>query len=105
MLTTEVLMQSAVAVPTYTQPRGAHNAFFTVDVVTMTGTNPVLTIRVQHKNREDTSFTNAATFDTFTVPGMQKLEVNDLKEEVRMCFEMEAGDMALVSILEPMWFD
>ena len=91
MLTTEVLMKSSVPVPTYTEPRGGSRAFFTVDVVVMTGTLPVLSIVVEHKNREDTTFTTAGTFDTFTVPGMQKKKVSDLKEDVRLSFTMEAG--------------
>ncbi len=105
MLTTEVLWKSDVAVPTHTEPRGGSKAFFTVDVVTLTGSFPALSIKVEHKNRADTAFTTAGTFEAFTVPGMQKLEVSDLKEEVRLSFAMAAGDMALVTVLEPMWVE
>ena len=93
-------------------PRQALNAIFNAMAVQKIGaTPPSLVIGVEHKNRDETSFTAADTFGAITVASatvVNAKEILGLKEEVRFSFTITATNAwegYLIRILAPTWFN
>jgi len=72
-------------------PRGGLAATFVMDVMGLIG-SPTITVTVQHRNEDETSFSNAGTFTSITTTGVKDVDVTNLKEVVRLQFEFDAGD-------------
>ena len=66
-----------------------------------------LNVAIQHKNREDTSWTTAGTFSGITAVGVTTLDLSMLKEEIRYSFTYSGsgfrGDFFRVFIPPPAW--
>ena len=71
--------------------RGGLAGTFAIDVTNVANT-PNFTVKVQHRNSEDTSFTTAGTFSTITATGKTTLDVSGLKEIVRFEYSFDVGD-------------
>ena len=93
--------------PYYTSSfaRGGEAATFALDV-TQEGGTPNMTVKVEHKNYADTSYTTAGTFTAITATGVNTLDVTGLKEEIRLSFEFASGslgDFFHVVMAAPAW--
>lgn len=88
-------------------PRGGLSANFSVDVTHIAAASSLtLSIKVEHKNEDDTSWTAAGTFTGISSKGVNVLDVSDLKEDVRLSFTFSAGaegDFVHVVIGPPAW--
>ena len=91
-------------------PRQALNALFAALAAQRVGTTPNLTIGIDHRNRDDTVWGNAASFSaitsaSLTVPVTEV--VIGLKEEIRFTFTITATNPwegYLIRMLAPAWF-
>ena len=92
--------------PTF--PRGGLAASFRVQALQRIGTSASLTVTVEHKNREDTSFTTAGTFSALSgaAPQSRDLDVTSLKEEIRFSYVLTATNAYegfLIYVFAPVW--
>ena len=79
-------------------PRGGLAATFGIDVSHIVG-SPNVTVTVEHRNSEDTSFSSAGTFpSTITAAGHYPADLTGLKEIIRLCFAFDAGDASTAGI-------
>jgi len=89
--------------PTF--PRGGLGAIFTACILQMLGT-PTLTITVEHKNIEDTTWTTLGTFSSITTLGNYTKDLSNIKEQVRFAY-MTTGtndwEGFLVNMTAPAW--
>ena len=104
---TNILHDGTGTTPYYTPtfPRGGLAAVFSFDATHKAGT-PTMTINIEHKNAEDTSWTVAASITGVNATGVQTKDVSGIKEEVRISFVFtagSAGDFFHVVIPEPAW--
>ena len=90
MIVGTTIMWSAVAYYSPSFPRGGEAATFAADVTHVEG-SPSLSIVVEHKNSEDTSWTTAGTFTAITGTGLATKDVTGLKEEIRLKYEYGSG--------------
>lgn len=89
--------------PTF--PRGGLSATFVAQILQLVG-SPSLSIDVEHKNIEDTSFVNAGTFSPVTIVSNPTLAVSSLKEQIRFSFTISATNEwegLLFNMLAPAW--
>lgn len=90
-------------------PRGGLAALFTVAVSHLVlGGAAGLDITVEHRNSEDTNWTNAGTFGAVTSTGSATLDVAGLREIIRLAFDFSGGtpaadDAAHILIQAPSW--
>jgi hypothetical protein len=90
-------------------PRRGMAALFSIQTTQVgVGGGPLtLNAVVQHKNREDASWTNAGTFSGITAAGVASLDVSSLKEEIRLAFTFSGsgapGSFFRVFIPPPAW--
>ena len=88
-------------------PRRGLSALFSIQTTHVSGTgNPTLNAIVQHKNREDTSWTTAGSFAAIMGAGLKTLDVSGLKEEIRFSFTFGGGSSGAflrVFIPPPAW--
>lgn len=79
--------------PYYTPPfpRQGLAATFVVDVVELTG-SPTVTVDVEHRNRDETSFASLGTFSSITTDGLKTASFSAIKEIVRLKISFAAGD-------------
>jgi hypothetical protein len=90
--------------PTF--PRGGLAGLFGIELLALSGTSVSLECVVQHKNREDTSYTTAGTFASMTAAGLATLDVSGLKEEIRLAITVggsAATNTVYAIVLPPMW--
>ena len=90
---------------TPTFPRGGLAAVFSFNMTHMGG-SPTMTIAIEHKNAEDTTWGVAASITGANATGVQTKDVTDLKEEVRIAFSFTAGSLGNffhVVIPAPAW--
>ena len=73
--------------------RGGLAATFAVDVTQISGT-PSVTITVQTRNSEDTTYSDLGSFTAITAAGASQLDVTGLEEIVRIKYEFDVGDAA-----------
>ena len=86
-------------------PRGGLAATFVVQVLQLVG-SPSLTVRVEHKNIEDTAFALAGTFVAITTVSVNELDVSSLKEIIRLGYTIAATNAwegVLMNVLAPAW--
>lgn len=89
--------------PTFS--RKGMSATFIVQVLQLVG-SPGLTVTVEHKNLEDTSWTTAGTFSAISTVSIARLDVASLKEQLRFGFAISATNAwegMLMSTLAPAW--
>jgi hypothetical protein len=87
-------------------PRGGQAATFTVDVTHLSGGSVTFIVAVEHKNADDTTWSNAGTFSSITAIGVATKDVSSLKEEIRLAFNYtggSAGDFVHVVVAAPAW--
>jgi hypothetical protein len=94
--------------PYYTTsfPRRGLAALFSIQTTHVRG-GLALSATVQHRNREDPSWTDAGTFSGITAPGLSTLDLSSLKEEIRFSYRFTGtgslGDFFRVFIPPPAW--
>jgi hypothetical protein len=89
--------------PTF--PRGGLAALFTASVLQLVGT-PTLLISVEHKNEEDTTFTNLGAFANITTASNATLDLTGIKEQVRFVYTITATQQwegVLLLMTAPAW--
>ena len=74
--------------------RGGLAATFSVDV-THVDAATTLNITVQHRNTEDTAWTDVGSFAGITSDGSYQLDLSDLKEVLRIKYGVAAAQSAL----------
>jgi hypothetical protein len=75
-------------------PRGGLAATFLVEVTNVVS-SPNVTVTVEHRNEDDTTFSTAGTFSTtITLVDLFNEDVTDLKEIIRLKFAFDVGDAA-----------
>jgi len=74
-------------------PRGGLAATFAVETRNISS-GATVTITVEHRNDDDTSWSTAGTFSGITATGTSTLDVTSIKEVVRLKFDFGAGDAA-----------
>ena len=87
-------------------PRGGLSATFFVQVLDLVGNPTDLVAVVQHKNIEDTSFTNAQAFGTINTVSVASVSASGLKEILRIAFTPTGNDPwdgFLILIPAPSW--
>ena len=91
--------------------RRALNALFSALAVSKVGTTPVLTLGIEHKNRDDTAFVSAGSFGAISASSTSTPYtevISGLREEVRFSFSISATNAwegYLLRILAPAWFN
>jgi hypothetical protein len=73
--------------------RGGLAATFVVDVTQLVGA-PTITIEVETRNSEDTTWTSAGSFSPITAAGVASKDMGALKEIVRFKYSFDAGDQS-----------
>ena len=92
------------------EERGGNSARFDVDVLQLVngpaGFNPTtVDVEVQHKNYNETSWTQVASFSQFSVTGLASVAATDLRQQIRLVTEVN-GDpdgWARILFLPPIW--
>ena len=75
-------------------PRGGLGVVFPIDV-THTTANPTATFQLQHRNNEDTTFSDVTgASQQFTAVALENIEGSGLKEILRIKLTFAAGDNA-----------
>ena len=87
-------------------PRGELAAIFSTYVFALIG-SPTVTITVQHKASDATSWSSAGVFDDFTTIGNFEKYLSGLNEMIRFKYSFGAGDAEgdgfLASMGAPSW--
>ena len=86
-------------------PRGGLAATFVVQVLQLVG-SPSLSVRIEHKNLEDTVFALAATFSAIATVSVNEQDASGLKEVVRLGYTITATNAwegVLINVLAPAW--
>jgi hypothetical protein len=83
MLVGVTLIKSSTAYYSPAFGRGGEKGLFAVDCLNLEGT-ATLDIDIEHKNREDTSWTTAETFAQIGAVEFSSREVSALKEQLRL---------------------
>ena len=85
--------------------RGGEAALFSLEVTHKMGTSPSLTVEVDHKNLEDTTWSSAGSFTAITSTGVKTKDITGLKEECRFKFTATGtdGDAFHVIMAAPAW--
>ena len=73
--------------------RGGLASTFAISVLSLYGM-PTVTVTVQHRNADETSWTDAGNFSAITVAGNSQTDISTLKEILRFKYEFAAGDDA-----------
>jgi len=108
MIVGDLLLRMAGS-PYYGPPmaRASTSAKFTVQVSNMVNTGAlVLSVAIEHRNQEDTSWAVADTFTNIAADGVFSKEITGLKELLRFKFTYTAGaatDGAYVLASSPQW--
>src|SRR5687768_1376539 len=102
------LMLVMAGMPYFGPPiaKSTNRARFAVQVTNMVGGAIVLSVVIEHRNREDTSWSTAGTFTNITTDGTYALDQSALKELVRYKFQFTAGsatDGAYIFAATPQW--
>ena len=87
-------------------PRGGASALFSLETTHKFGASLAMTVTVEHKNHDETTWGVADTFASVgSVAGFTK-DITGLKEEIRFAFTFTAGsggEFYHVVIAEPAW--
>ena len=89
---TTILHDGTGTTPFYSRQfgRGGLAAVFVVNVTHITSST-TLVVRVEHRNREEATWTTAGTFANITDIGDESVDVTDCKELLRLAFTFSAG--------------
>ena len=85
--------------------RGGLGVIFTVSILALLG-SPSLTITVEHKNHDDTTFTTLGTFSLINAMGDFTKNLSGVKEEVRFAYSISATndwEGVLLNMTAPAW--
>ena len=86
--------------------RGGLAATFAVDVTHLVG-SPTVTISVEHRNSEDTTFTSVGTFSSITSVGSASVDLSGIKEILRFSYVFDGADDATDGVhlvmMPPSW--
>jgi len=85
-------------------PKGGDAAVFSVQIVNFSATS--LTVTVQHRTAEETTWTDAGTFTSITTIGLATKDISGLKELVRFKFLVNGSnvyDAVHVFVPPPSW--
>ena len=74
-------------------PRGGLAATFAMDVTQIVGA-PTVTVTVQHRNADETTFTDLGAFAAATATGARTVDLTGCKEILRFKYTFDAGDDA-----------
>ena len=74
-------------------PRGGLAATFAVEARNISSGASV-TIGIEHRNDDDTSWTSAGSFSAITATGTSTVDITGIKEMIRLTFTFDAGDAA-----------
>lgn len=88
-------------------PRGGEAAVFTVET-THVSSSPTFDVTIQHKNEDDTSWADLASFTSITAIGISTKDVTGIKEMVRLKFTFTttgADDAVHIIVPGPAWRD
>ena len=86
-------------------PRGGEAAVFTVEC-THVADSPTFVVTVQHRNEEDTSWTDLGAFSNITATGTSTKDLTGIKELVRLKFTFtstDAADAVHIIVPGPAW--
>ncbi len=87
-------------------PRGGSQAVLGFDLLERTA-SAILAVEIQHKNSADTSWTSVGAFGSTSTTGLKSAHVSQLKEQVRLEFEVTGGlnwdERVRVKLLAPSW--
>ena len=86
-------------------PRGGLAAIFSATTLAKLG-SPTLTITVEHKNHDDTTWATAGVFSNITTLNNFTQDVSNIKEEVRFAYQIGATndwEGFLVLMTAPAW--
>ncbi len=86
-------------------PRGGLAALFSLDVTHMSG-SPTLSVAVQHKNADETTWGAAGSFAAISGTGVATKDITGLKEEIRLNFTFtagSAGNFVHIVVAAPAW--
>ena len=72
-------------------PRNGLGATFVANVTHIAGT-PSFQITVEHRNSTETGWASAGSFSPITAVGLSELDVEDLKEIIRIRYQFDGGD-------------
>ena len=102
-----VYCDGATSTPYHTTsfPRRGQAAVFSLQVTHLSATT-TLDVTVEHRNREDTSWSTAGSFATITSTGVSTVNLGSLKEEIRFALAVPpgvGGDWCRVYIAPPGW--
>ena len=86
-------------------PRGGEAAVFTVDC-THVSDSPTFVVTVQHRNVDDTSWTDLGTFSDITAAGTSTKDLSAIKELLRLKYTFtttDAADAVHIVVPAPAW--
>jgi hypothetical protein len=88
--------------------RGGQNAMFSIDVLDVPGGGSTLSVDVEHKNLEDTTWAVLGSFSAITTTGVKTLTVSGAKEMLRFNYSIAGGsanvyDTFYINTLAPVW--
>jgi len=72
-------------------PRGGLAATFAMDVTHLEG-SPTVTVTVEHRNHDETSWTDFGTFASITTTGAKSVDITGAKEVLRFRYTFDAAD-------------
>ncbi len=78
--------------------RGGLAARFAADVTQVTGSLIGLTITVEHRNSEDTTWATLGSFSAITATGAPTVDLTGCKEVVRFVYTFDASDAATAAV-------
>ena len=87
-------------------PRGGLAATFAMDVTQIVGA-PTVTVTIQHRNSDETTFADLAAFVPVTATGAKTVDLTGCKEILRIKYAFEASDDATdgmhLLMMAPTW--
>jgi len=103
-LTSDLFLVAGGSAYTKEMPRLGNAVVFAVYAPQLTGSFPVLGVVIEHKNLDETTWTQAASFQSITVPGQTKSKaLKEPKQQLRLKLTLAAGNSARAFIYEPQW--
>ena len=88
--------------------RGGESAVFNIDMLNIEGSAD-MTVTVQHKNAEDTSWGTLGAFALIDAIGLATLEASGIKEMLRFLYavggSVGSGDFVHFFVYAPTWMD
>ncbi len=86
-------------------PRGGEAALFSIEITHVGGT-PAVTVALEHRNEDETSWTSAGTFSSISATGVYSKDLSGLKEILRFAITITsapATDAVHFLLPSPAW--